>query len=554
MNEDRRPRIDLRVREVLSSPKAFALIAVFVTAFLLRNAVIGVGAPYITIDDETAFEAGFLVWFGQAPPQRMYVESWLYGITCLSVYLVKSFSGLATGQLGINFVAEAYRDFTSDPRPYVLAFRWLTLLLDLVTAWFVYLVGRRVLGDVWKGWAAVAVSCMFLLSYNTIWSGIVARPDSLLTLFAILGLWLYLRSDSGRSLPWLISSAVLMGIAAGQKLHGAFLAIFVCFDLLRIHGLRQGLRSIILVGGTSFFFFLVFAGSPLFDPLTYVKLRMANYADDHSPWIQWGDQFVALLRGAGWLIPPVVAVGVWFAFARSDRNTNQALKSCAVIAMGWLLLFASIRQLRSYWMLPALPVFYVMAIYAVTRLRSVKVGAVIVSCMLAVLAFQSAKQIASLRSAPYTDLRDWVVSRVGSSPLYILGYDALTLPKNTSCIERTSRIIQLMIEADRADGLSFTERHLKNWEERSTLRLFDFLENRFEPGFEFYDVYSTPPAIFERVVGFDSINVILVQEGFGLDSEPMVRKLIESEFEKDSERTGAGGGDSGLKYTVYVRR
>lgn len=541
------------ILERLYRTPIIGLLAVFIATILLRICIISVGAPHITVDDDTAFEGGFLVWFGHAPPQRMYIESWVYGLTCIGVYLGRVLAGLVGTGIGINLVADAYRDFYSEPEPYVIAYRWLTLVVDLVTIWIVYRIARLVLWERWSGWAAVSVAAMYALSYNILWSGIVARPDSFLAFYCTLGLWLYLLSDAGRSTKLLLWSAVVLGLAAGQKLHGAFLAIFLSLDLLRVHGLRQGLQKFATLAGVSAFFFFVAAGSPLFDPLMYIKLRIANYTDDASPWIEWGEQFITVLRGSGWIVVPFAAAGIWSALARRDTDTKH-IGTIATAALGWLLLFASIRQMRAYWMLPALPVFYLMAIYAVTNLRRRAVAGLVTFAMLSVLAAQSWQQVVAFQAAPYNELRQWVAENARDRVFYMLGYDALTAPKNTQCIARTSDIIRELMRLDRQQGVSFTERHVKHWEERTTLLLFDMLGDRFEPGYEFYDFFSAPPDVFARVVGWDRVDILILQDNFDLGLAPSVQNLLQSQFKLVGEKTGAGGGGKGLKYEIYERR
>jgi|HigsolmetaAR205D_1030408.scaffolds.fasta_scaffold00078_22 hypothetical protein len=545
--------ISVRMSRAALSPTSLALLVVFAVTIVLRCLVIGSGAPHITVDDDTAFEGGFLVWFGHAPPQRMYIESWVYGLVCIVVYLTKVALGLVDTGIGLNVVADAYRDFYGDPGAYVLAYRWITLAVDLITLWFVYRIARQVLEHRWSGWASVVVVAMYALSYNVIWSGIVARPDSFLSFYCAAGLLSYLRSEAGRHYGWLMVSAVLLGVAAGQKLHGAFLAIFLAIDLLRVHGLREGFGRFVLLAGVSFFLFCVSAGSPLFDPLLYLKLRMANYKDDISPWLEWGDQFITILRGTGWIAVPVIVAGCWVGF-RDRALASSKIKTIAVVAVGWLLLFSLIRQMRAYWMLPALPVFYVMAAYALSSVRNRSWTIVAAGLLLAVLGAQSIRQVLFLRAAPYTELVEWVSENASDHAIYVLGFDAITLPKNTRCIERTRAVVERLLESDRREGLTFTERHVKNWEERTTLVLFDMLENRFESGFEFYDVYTTPPETFGSVVGWDDIKFILVQDDFNMDEAPAVRNLLDAHFELSGKKTGAGGGDYGLKYKIYARK
>src|SRR5688572_4306995 len=60
---------------------ALTLAAAFLISFALKAANIGVGAPQFMIDDFTLYQAGFLVWFGQAPPQHAFLESWVCGLS-----------------------------------------------------------------------------------------------------------------------------------------------------------------------------------------------------------------------------------------------------------------------------------------------------------------------------------------------------------------------------------------------------------------------------------------------------------------------------------------
>jgi hypothetical protein len=533
--------------------------AAFLAAVLLfigiRLAILSVGAPFISIDDKTAFEGGFLVWFGNAPPQRMYVESWLYGLVCLFVYGGKLLAGASSSGLGADLVADAYRDFLLHPEDYVRAYRLFTLAVDIGTAVLVLRMAIHVLGERWRGWAAVAVGAMFLFSYNLHWSGIVARPDSFLTFCCALGLLLYLLSDAGRKWALLVWSAITLGVATGFKLHGAFLVIFLCIDLLRLHGLSNGLRKAVPFAFIALFFFCVAAGSPLFDPLMYLKLRVANYRDDHSPWITWGSHFITMLRGGGWLALAAAFLGCYFAFARSrDEHPTRDISTIAVVALGWTVLFGITRPLRAYWMLPSLPVFYVLAVYAATRLSPKKIGAVAVPVMLAVLALQVFGQIRDLRSAAYDSLSEWVAKNAASEAFYIVGDDALFLPKNTRCLERTGQVLSRIIERDRADGVPFTLRHMKNWEERSTLNLYDMLGFRQDAGFEYYDYNTTPPETLGDVVDLGTVKYFIVQDGFDLARVPQLGTDPESHFDVVAQATGAGGGAQGLKYRIYARR
>ena len=93
-------------------------------------------------------------------------------------------------------------------------------------------------------------------------------------LFAVAGLLLYYRSDFGEKPKNLVLSGVLLGLATGMKLHGAFFVIFICLDLWRQLGFLEAIRRAFWFGLVAVLVFAVAAGSVLFDPALYVKLRL----------------------------------------------------------------------------------------------------------------------------------------------------------------------------------------------------------------------------------------------------------------------------------------
>lgn len=530
----------------------------FALSLLLKLYIFKVGSPFVTIDDNTLFEGGFLVWFGQAPPQRMFLESWVCGLSCLATYVVKMISTGNVAALGVNLIADAYRDFYGHPDMYVHNYRVLMILVDMVTAYFVYRVGRQILGrDCWHGWGAVLVCLLYLFSFNTIWCDIVARPDTLTVLFAILGLFFYYKSDFGGRIEWFLIAAVSFGLAAGMKLHAAFFAIFIALDLLRVHGVKKGFAKASCLAFVSFFFFCFAAGSLFADPLTYIKLRMANAIDDASPWIQWGDQFVTMLRGTGWIIVPGVLSGLWLVMSNRNRaieqESGQRVKSIVFQSMCWLFLFSCIRQLRAYWMLPVLPLFYMVAVYAVSRLQKTKIAALLAIVSLLIMGYQSYAQMQEFRTVHFNELRQWMRENAIDKQVYIFGFEALVLPKNTVCIQNKVRVLRQALDDTSAEGLPFTLRHLKNWEERSRLVLFDMLGYEFEPGYEYYGFHSTPLELYAGVLSLEEMSYVLVQEHFSLSDKPEVEILLQQQFHLVAEVTGAGGGGAGLHYKVYER-
>ena len=527
------------------------LAGVFIFSAALKGSLLKIGAPFITIDDITAYNGGFLVWFGNSPPQRMFLESWVYGLSSLATYLVHLVRAGQLETLGSNLVADAYRHFHHHPEPYVTSYRSLMLLVDLATAVLTWRLARLVLADRWRGWAAALVAALYLLSYNTVWCNVVARPDTLVTFFSTLGLYWYYKSEFGERSGFFQLSAVALGLAGGLKLHAVFFVVFITLDLLRVYGLRRAWSRIVPFGLIAVFLFLVGTGMLLFDPLRYIKLRMLNVVDDASPWIQWGEQILAALKGTGWVVLPLVGLGAWQAWRdRSDRRAG----SVALLAVGWMILFLSIRQLRPYWMLPALPVFYLAAVLALTRMRR-EVAAGVATLLLLALGAQTVQVTRQLGQVPYTELKTWVTDNVAAdAPMFIFGYEALDLPRNTACMARVRAGLEREMAADIQAGTPFVERHLKNWEETSRLTLFDLLNNTSDQGYDYYSYYLTPLDKFTGLLDMDAMQYLLVMEGFESPDDFPLQDYLAAHFTLRTTVTGNGGGGFGLTYRIYERR
>lgn len=545
--------MNLSQRQLLIAPFFFvAAIAIFSLGIKLNS--IHVGAPYITIDDQTMYEGGFLVWFGHTPPQRMYLESWLTGASSIAIYTART---LATGgELGINLIAEAYRDFYNNPDPYVTSYRSLALLMDMLTALLVFLLAQQIFRrHTRRDWLAATSAGLYLLSFNTLWCYIVARPDTPAALFAALGLYLYYRSNFGEKRTSFLLSACAFGLATGMKLHGAFFVVFVCLDMWRIFGFRQAVARLFPYGCIAIIVFAVAAGSVLFDPALYVKLRALNARDDASPWLQWGDQFVTIFRGSGWLVIPLVLGTAWYARRSGQWKLHPQTASLIFLTLCWLLLFSSIRVMRAYWMLPALPLFYITAVYGLSEIKNWRIAVPIYTLLVGIMSWKMVEQMNQLGDAPYDELRNWVRTNIEpQEPFYTLGYMAVNLPRNTTAIQNQRAGIEKLLTESLASDESFTTRHIRLWEERSHLRLLDMLNFHSEAGFNYYGYHVFPPAVSENIVPFDTFKYVFLQDHFPLKEEPEIAAKLQSDFSLIATVTGPGGGGKGLSYSVFQRK
>ena len=540
-----------------------ALLTIVSLSFKLP--LLNIGAPYTTIDDNTLFEAAFLVWFGEAPPQRTYIESWLVGISVISTYVFELLNSGQLDQLGINLIADAYRMFSENPTPFVHHYRLLMLALDLATAGLVYALTHQLLqGQITARWAAALAAGLYLLSYNSIWCYLVARPDTATAFFTCLGLVCYYRSAFGQHVGWFCSAALMLGIATGFKLHAAMAVVFIVLDLWRHSGLRQAFAKMLGFASLGFALFLISAGTTLFDPLLYIKLRALNIRDDASPWIQWGDQFLVVVEGTGWLIVPLILLSIYHwlkhrlpGLAFSPEKIPAQIQSAIFISGCFLLVFCSIRQLRAYWMLPALPLFYAIAVYTLSRLPHRALQISLSALLLFVFGYQCLQQSHSFSAARYNEMQTWVGDHVKpNEPIYILGYDTLFLPCNTQCLQNRKRMLEANLNAALNADEPFTQRHVRLWEERARLRLIDMLNGQSKIGFDYYGFNMVTPEIFFAQVPFEKLEWVFIMQDFSRPDIDEIIAQVKNEFDFITRVHAPGGkaGTGGLPYDIYRRK
>jgi hypothetical protein len=332
--------------------------------------------------------------------------------------------------------------------------------------------------------------------------------------------------------------------------------VFIVIDLWRTAGFKDTLKKASVLCTVSFVIFLLIAGSPLFDPLLYVKLRLLNIKDDESPWIHWGSELLVMLRGTGWLVIPLIAAAFLFAKRNRAWNNNSKISSIIFLAFCWLLLFVSIRQLRAYWMLPALPVFYGAALYAITNFN-IKILIPASILIVGIFSYQFIDQRNELALAQHNELREWVVKNVKTDePIYIVGYELLSLPKNTACINKQRQGLEYLIAQSVAENETFAERHARLWEERSSLMLLDMLNSHSTIGYEYYTFNNSPLTEFANVINLDSMKYVIVQQDFHLPGTKELIEKIKNDFTHITQVNAPGGkkGTRGQPVDIYIRK
>ena len=317
-----------------------ALTVAFTLSAGLKAVNLRVGGPQYMIDDFSLFDGGFLVWFGQAPPQHAYLECWVNGLCSLRIGVRTALSG--TWATARRAISSRRRCVTTTTRPtftmrHIVPFSWGST--SSPRSWCSSWRGARWMDDSRGrcGYGAVSVHIQHAV--------VRARGPTRYAHDARRHRWrrLYLLSEGQTDREGFWWAAVACGLAAGLKMHGGLITIFIVIDLIRRRGLRAGVRPALCFAATAFFFFLVADGSLPFDPLKYVKARWATYHDDYSPYLHWGNQFRVMLRPTVIVLIPLAVYG---AVQALRRRSPQAIQSLAVVALGWLVDFSLTRQLQ----------------------------------------------------------------------------------------------------------------------------------------------------------------------------------------------------------------
>ena len=206
-------------------------------------------------------------------------------------------------------------------------------------------------------------------------------------------------------------------------------------------------------------------------------------------------------------------------------------------------------------MLPALPLAYCSAVYALSmlRIRALSTAAYVASISL--LLSQSVLQAREFRETPYDQLSHWFRALPDkSTPVYILGFEAVGLPLSGHARVDRQAILREKLEASRRAGDSFTVRHIINWEERSHLLLLDMLDGAEIDGFNYIGFHNSPSIPGKTALDLSNFDYVLLQEYFQLDGAEDSESLLSHHFTHTDTITGPGGGGRGLKYKVFIRK
>ena len=73
-------------------------------------------------------------------------------------------------------------------------------------------------------------------------------------------------------------------------------------------------------------------------------------------------------------------------------------------------------------------------------------------------------------------------------------------------------------------------------------------------GYRYFGYNSFLPDVMEKLISFENVDYIFVQEHFDISVEEQLADLVAKEYELLISLTGPGGGGYGLSYDVYKRK
>jgi len=338
------------------------LLVILVVAFWIRVWGIRWGLPHPYHPDEgtilfhaMGFGTGDLNphWF-RWPSLLMYVMFGVYGV----YYVV----GRIVGTFGAP--VDLLRHYLTDPTPFWLMGRALSILAGTATVWVTYRIGKRAFGAASGLAAAAFLAVMFLHVRDSHY----ATPDVATTLLASCSLLFALRAYGTGAMRDIVLSGFFAGLATSAKYPGglAGIAVLVAVGLL-VRERRTGgvvIVTAVLAGAVGFLLgtpYAVVSGAEFLRDISTQVTMVSQVGVGQAPASFWsGLREVAvesLGRGVGYPVLALAVLGAVWPFARWRRGAKTADAS-RKIAVAYVAVFLVVMSLltvkRSTYLTPAL--------------------------------------------------------------------------------------------------------------------------------------------------------------------------------------------------------
>jgi hypothetical protein len=226
---------------------------ILILALGLRLWGLGFGLPNLYHPDEDALvmPAIHIIKTGNLEPIRLeYGSLQIYILTAVSalVFIHSAREGYITSVEDLVWYERGTYPFVYAHPEYFLAARFVSALMGVAIVWLIFMMGRR-LGGEWQGLLAASIAAVLpaLVTHAHF-----ATPDTPLTLFSLLALYLLLRAYDNweKDQGWAyIGAGFVCGLAASTKYNGfVLMAPLLLVPLLREKDLDGLLSSRVLSG------------------------------------------------------------------------------------------------------------------------------------------------------------------------------------------------------------------------------------------------------------------------------------------------------------------
>lgn len=212
-----------------SNMKNFLLIAILLSAFLVRIWVVNFGLPYVYNPDEGKIV--YTAFFSAAHNFRpdIYIHSILIAYILIPLYGIYFLIGTVLGQF--SSAMEFYVAYHRDPTVFIILGRIFMIFISLGCILMIFLVGRRFFGEKVGILAAFFLSSSFLFVRESIY----IKDEILASLFLTIFFYFVLSILEKKRLVDYLGAGVFLGLSISAK----YIYAPVFFLLPMVHFLRK---------------------------------------------------------------------------------------------------------------------------------------------------------------------------------------------------------------------------------------------------------------------------------------------------------------------------
>lgn len=238
--------------------------------------------------------------------------------------------------------------------------RLITIFCTLVTSFFLYLVGKRILGK----WGGILSSFFYLFIPFNIYFTRVILPDPMGVMFGVIGLWLFVKYFYESNNVYLYLSSALFALMLLIKPYLGFYLIPVLYLFVSKHGFKTILKKKEIILKIFFFLFLTFlpfivwrwweAKFPEGIPLFWWAFNGNGIRFQPAFW-NWifGERIGHLILGSFGLVPFVF--GILNTKMKTLRDKNYFIHWFLIGAFFYFITVANANVMHDYYQILVIP-------------------------------------------------------------------------------------------------------------------------------------------------------------------------------------------------------